>query len=78
MRLNHGVIALLLSATVMASVGCAGSGVYYDPYGHDYHRWSRGEDRLYRQWEVGNHRNHLALNRRSAGEQRAYWSWRHR
>ena len=82
MRLNHGTIALMLSATVLASAsamtGCAGNGLVYDSYGHEYQRWNRGEDRFYRQWETVSHREHMAFQRRNAGDQRAYWSWRHR
>ena len=82
MRPYHRMIALMLSTTVLGSAsvmtGCASGGVIYDPYLHDYHPWNRGEDRLYRQWEVGGHRNHMDFNRRSVREQRAYWSWRHR
>ncbi|MEA2722920.1 MAG: hypothetical protein QOH59_691 [Gemmatimonadales bacterium] len=82
MRLNHGIFALMLSATALASAAattaCAGGGVVYDPYRHDYHRWNRGEDRLYRRWEVQGHRGHLDFQRRSAGEQSAYWGWRHK
>jgi hypothetical protein len=74
--------ALMLSAAVLASAsamtGCASGRVVYDPYRQAYHRWNRGEDRLYRQWEVGGHRNHLDLQRRSPGDQSAYWGWRHR
>jgi hypothetical protein len=82
MRLNHGMIALALSATMLASAsamtGCAGGGVVYDPYRHDYHRWNQGENRLYRQWEVEGHRTHVNFQRRSPGDQSAYWGWRHR
>ena len=80
MRLNHGMIALMLSATAFAlpMTGCAGGGPVYDSYRNDYYRWNRGEDRYYREWEIGTHRNHMDFNRRSAGEQRAYWGWRHR
>jgi hypothetical protein len=82
MRLNDGMIALALSATVLASAsamtGCASGGVVYDPYGHQYQRWNRGEDRFYRQWEVEGHRNHMDFQRRSPGDQTAYWGWRHR
>jgi hypothetical protein len=77
MRLNHGMIALMLSAAALASpmMGCAGGGVVYDPY--DYHRWDRDDDRLYRQWEIGTDRGHMDFDRRSPGDQRAYWGWRH-
>jgi hypothetical protein len=82
MRLNHGIIALMLSAGALAPAaamtGCAGTGVVYDPYWHDSHPWNRGEERFYRQWEVGTHRSHMSFTRRSAQDQRAYWNWRHR
>jgi len=82
MGLNHGMIALALSATVLASAsamtGCAGGGVVYDPYRHDYYRWNYDENRFYQEWEIVTHRVHMDFNRRSAGDQRAYWGWRHR
>lgn len=80
MRLNHGMIALILSATafVLPMTGCAGGTLVYDPYWNDYHQWNRGENRYYRQWEIRTHRNHMYLPRRSLGDRRAYWSWRHR
>ena len=82
MRLNHRVIAVMLSATVLAPVSaitaCAGGGTTYDPYRYDYRRWNHDEDRFYQEWEIETHRHHLDFNRRSAGDQRAYWSWRHR
>jgi hypothetical protein len=82
MRLNHRIIGMMLSATALASAsamtGCASGGLYYDSYGHDYHRWNRGEDRSYRLWETQTHRGHMDFNRRSVGEQHAYWGSRHR
>jgi hypothetical protein len=81
MRLNRGMIALMLSATALASVsamtGCAGGAIVYDGYRHDYHRWDRDEDGFYRRWEIGTHRNHMNFERRSPEERRAYWGWRH-
>ena len=82
MRLNHGIIALMLSAGALGSVsamtGCATDGLVYDSYGHQYHRWDRGEERFYRQWEIGTRRSHMNFQRRNLGDQRAYWGWRHR
>jgi len=82
MRLNHGIFALMLSATALASAsamtGCAGGGVYYDSYGRDYHRWNHGEDGFYLRWENQTHRGHVPFQRRSAADQRAYWGWRHK
>jgi hypothetical protein len=79
MRLNHGMIALMLSASTFAlsTTGCASSELVYDPYRHDYYRWNRGEDRMYREWEVEGYRTHVAFQRRGPSEQRAYWDWRH-
>jgi hypothetical protein len=73
MRLNHGMIALMLSTTALASplTGCADDGLLYDPYGDDYHQWNYHEDRFYRQWELSTHRNHMDFRRRGAGDQRA-------
>jgi hypothetical protein len=81
MRVKHAMIALTLFATALSATavtGCASGGLVYDNYGHDYHRWNPGEDRFYRRWETGTHRSHMDFQRRSAGEQRAYWGWRHR
>jgi hypothetical protein len=82
MRLNHRMIALMLSATALASAsamtGCASGGLYYDSNRGDYHRWNRGEDGYYRQWESQTHRGHTSFQRRSAADQNAYWGWRHK
>jgi hypothetical protein len=82
MRLNHGMLALMLSATALTSplalTGCAGGGLIYDPYGRDYHRWNVGENRLYLQWEVQTHRNHMDFQRRNDSDRQAYWGWRHK
>jgi hypothetical protein len=75
------MISLTLFAATLAApvamVGCA-SGSFYDPYNQAYLQWNPGEEGYYRQWEGETHRNHMGFNRRSAGEQRAYWGWRHR
>jgi hypothetical protein len=82
MRLNHRMIALMLSATALVSAaamtGCASSGLYYDSQGHDYHRWNRGEDRYYLQWETQTRRGHVPFQRRTAADRQAYWGWRRR
>lgn len=79
MRLNHGMLALMLSGAVLvsASVTGCGSTLVYDSDWRDYHRWSPDENRYYRQWEIGTHRDHSAFQRRSDKEQREYWGWRH-
>jgi hypothetical protein len=80
MRLNHGIIALMLSATTLASAaamtGCASGGRYYDSYGHEYHRWDHDEDGYYRQWESEGDRDHMDFDRRTPADQHAYWGWR--
>jgi hypothetical protein len=81
MRLNHGMIALMLSVTALASAaamtGCATDGLVYDTDGRDYHLWDPGENRLYLGWEIQTHRGHLDFHRRSYGDRREYWGWRH-
>ena len=79
MRLNHAMIALMLSVTalVLPMTGCAGGTLVYDPYWNDYHQWGRGENGYYREWEIRTHRNHMDFHRRSPGDQRAYWGSRH-
>ena len=82
MRLIPRAAGFMLASIVLASgsavAGCASNGMIYDTYRHDYHRWNRGEDLLYRQWEVGNHFDHRSFSRRGVQEQRSYWDWRHR
>jgi hypothetical protein len=80
MRLNHGMFALILSATALASAsaitGCARGALVYDSYGDDYHRWDRDEDGYYRRWEIEGGRDHMDFQRRGPEDQRAYWGWR--
>ena len=82
MRLSRAMIALMLSTTGLVSAGamtgCAGGLIVFDPYGNDYHRWNRDEDRLYARWEIETHRGHRDIHGRSAGDQGEYWRWRHK
>lgn len=82
MRLSYRWRGFVVSAGVLASTftatACASGGVFYDSYGHDYHRWNSTEDRFYRQWELGGHRPHEDFSRRSRAEQDAYLGWRHK
>ena len=79
MRLSHRMIAPILFAAVLSPsvTGCLGYTEVYDPFWHDYHRWSPGENRRYRQWEQGSNRAHLDFPDRTPGDQLAYWNWRH-
>jgi len=80
MRVSHRMMDLTLCAAGLASLlamaGCAARGLYASS-GDEYYGWNAGEDRYYRRWELETHRDHLAFNRRSPDEQRAYWGWRH-
>ena len=82
MRVTHGLMTLMLSATVLASAsamtGCAGGGLVYDPYYGAYHRWDHGEGGYYRRWESEGGRGHMDFARRSPADQHSYWGWRHR
>jgi hypothetical protein len=81
MQLNSRVIALMVSAAVLATTsamtGCAGGGLVYDSYSDGYYRWNHGEDRFYRRWEIETHRRHMDFGRRNPTDQGRYWGWRH-
>jgi hypothetical protein len=84
MRLRHRLITpfttVVLFAAPITLGACAGHGTsyrLYDPYYSDYHRWNRAEDGFYRRWEVGTQRPHVDFRRRTAEEQRTYFTWRH-
>lgn len=70
---------ILLAAAIASPVllaGCSAHVRVYDPYYHDYHPWG-GEVVYYNQWEHDTHRDHEDFNHRNAGDQKAYWDWRH-
>lgn len=73
---------LLLAGSIAAPVmisGCAARAEYrvYDPYYSDYHIWNHNEIVYYQRWEAETHRDHRDFNKRSAEEQKEYWTWRH-
>jgi hypothetical protein len=49
----------------------------YDPYRHDYHSWTRDEQRAYREYLAERHRAYVSYQHQRAAERRAYWHWRH-
>ena len=74
--------ALLLAGALTTPVimsGCAARAEYrvYDPYYSDYHVWNHDEIVYYNRWEGETHREHRDFNKRSADEQKEYWTWRH-
>ena len=82
MQRNGYITALLLAGALALPVintGCASHRYarVYDPYRHDYHRWTPQEDVYYHQWETDNHRDHREWSQRSPEEQKEYWTWRH-
>ena len=50
---------------------------YYDKAHRDYHQWNANEDTAYRRWMAERHRKYMEFGRLSAGQQQAYWKWRH-
>jgi hypothetical protein len=72
------LLAAVLASPVLIS-GCAAHAGYrvYDPYYSDYHVWNHDEIVYYQQWEVETHRRHRDFDKRSADEQKEYWTWRH-
>jgi hypothetical protein len=65
---------MLATATVGA---CAHPRDFFDAGANDHHRWNSNEDIAYRRWEAERQVQHVEFERRSADDQRAYWSWRH-
>ena len=49
----------------------------YDPYYNDYHTWDNHEVGFYTRWETNTHREHRDYRKRSADEQKEYWTYRH-
>ena len=80
MPLKHGLFALMLSFSTLASAsamtGCAGSRLVYDPYWRENHPWNHDEEAYYRQWELGSGRDHMDFATRGPADQNAYWGWR--
>jgi hypothetical protein len=77
--LCRNLARIVLAASLVSPVfvsGCAAHVRVYDPYYRDYHDWN-GETVYYNQWEHDTHRDHVDFNKRNAGDQKAYWDWRH-
>jgi hypothetical protein len=76
--LLRGVPFLAAGVLASASVGaCAHRNDIYDVGNNDYHRWDSREDAAYRRWEAERSVQHVEYARRTADEQRTYWTWRH-
>jgi hypothetical protein len=69
------MVAGILSTGALAA--CAHPRDIYDPAYNDTHRWNTREETAYRRWEGERSLQHAEYARRSADEQRAYWTWRH-
>jgi hypothetical protein len=77
-HINRAVTLSLLVALTGVTLGAAcAPHRYYDPYYSDYHPWDRDEMGYYTRWEYETRRPHEYFERRSRGEQREYYSWRH-
>jgi hypothetical protein len=71
--LTTALAAPLLIAGCSARVGYR----TYDPGYNDYHTWDNNEVGVYSKWEVDTHRQHKDFRKRSADEQKEYWTYRH-
>jgi hypothetical protein len=70
-------VALLLTAVLAGSAGCAARVRVYDAPHRDYHRWNDGEERAYRAYLAERHREYRAYRDLNRAEQDEYWQWRH-
>jgi hypothetical protein len=85
MRLPPRYLSLALLAAVLISpaiiTGCSArvSTGYrvHDGYYNDDHLWNHDEIVYYNRWEDEGHRDHRDFRRRSDGERREYFKWRH-
>jgi hypothetical protein len=75
-RLTMPFIVATLIAAPLALTACSGHMVF-DPYAGVSTRWTPEEDGYYRSWERERGFAHQDYGRRSAGEQRQYFGWRH-
>jgi hypothetical protein len=82
--LSRHLSSIVLAVTFFSAViigGCSArvSTGYrvHDGYYNDDHVWDNNEVGFYSRWEGETHRSHRDFRRRSAGEQREYWTWRH-
>jgi hypothetical protein len=76
------ILSVLLAGalcSLMIFGGCAARASYrvYDPAYGDYHVWDHNEVAYYQRWEVETHRDHREFAKRSADEQKEYFTWRH-
>jgi len=62
---------LLLAAVLMTPLFATGCAPHREVYA-----WGPGETTYYVQWEHETHRDHVAWERRSDADHRAYWAWR--
>jgi hypothetical protein len=49
----------------------------HDSYYNDDHVWDNNEVVFYSRWEAETHRDHRDFRKRSADEQKEYYTWRH-
>lgn len=79
-RLGYALGSLTVAAAMLAGTGCAEHRYrVYDPYYHDYHRWTPEEDRVYHDWYVKTYprRDYRDFKHLEPGEQQRYWQYRH-
>jgi hypothetical protein len=76
--LTNFTLTTALAAPLLIG-GCAAHSSYrsYDPYYNDYHAWDHNEVAFYGRWETETHRDHKDFQKRSADEQKEYYTWRH-
>ena len=74
----------LLALTVASPLILAGCGArvetgyrVHDGYYNDDHVWDNNEVVFYSRWEGDTHRDHKDFRKRSADEQKEYYTWRH-
>jgi hypothetical protein len=73
------ILLCAVSISPVLFTGCSARVGYrvHDPYYNDDHVWDSNEVAFYGRWENETHRSHVDFRKRSADEQKEYWTWRH-
>jgi hypothetical protein len=71
------IVPIALTPTALRAEDQKNTRSYHDVQHNDDHQWNSHEDRAYGMWAKENHRKKTTFVKLKAGDQQAYWGWRH-